>query len=56
LLEEADREGKRLQEQGKRILCIWDGSVVEKPESSTAEGFCPVVSSKAKRLNRSRRG
>src|SRR5919202_4245330 len=34
LLEEADREVQRLKEQGKRILCIWDGSVVEKPESS----------------------
>lgn len=56
VLEEADKEVKRLKDRGKRILCIWDGSVVEKPESSTAEGLCPVVSSKAKRLNRSRRG
>ncbi|WP_149404827.1 transposase [Dictyobacter arantiisoli] len=56
LLEEAEREVKRLQEKRKRILCIWDGSVIEKPESSVAEGLCPVRSSKAKRLNRSRRG
>jgi Transposase DDE domain len=56
LLEEADKEVKRLKEQGKRLLCIWDGSVLEKPESSTLEGLCPVVSSKAKRLNRSRKG
>lgn len=55
-LEEADKEVRRLKERGKKILCIWDGSVVEKPESSTAEGLCPVVSSKAKRLNRARRG
>jgi Transposase DDE domain len=56
LLEEADKEVQRLKELGKRILCLWDGSVIEKPESSTAEGLCPVVSSKAKRLNRSRKG
>jgi hypothetical protein len=56
LLEEADKEVKPLKEQGKRILCIWDGSVIEKPESSKLAGLCPVVSSKAKRLNRSRKG
>ena len=56
VLEEADKEVKRLKDQGKRILCLWHGSVVEKPESSTAEGVCPVISSKAKRLSRSRRG
>jgi hypothetical protein len=56
LLEEADKEVKKLKEQGKRILCIWDGSVLEKPESSKLEGLCPVISSKAKRLNRNRKG
>src|SRR5215469_18704453 len=56
LLEAADKEVKTLKEQGKRILCIWDGSVIEKPESSKLEGLCPVVSSKAKRLHRSRKG
>jgi len=56
LLEEADKEVKKLKEQGKKILCIWDGSVLEKPESSKIEGLCPVVSSKAKRLHRSRKG
>jgi hypothetical protein len=56
LLEEAEKEVKTLKEQGKRIVCIWDGSVIEKPERSTLEGLCPVVSSKAKRLNRSRKG
>lgn len=56
LLEEADKEVQRLKGLGKRILCIWDGSVLEKPESRTAEGLCPVISSKAKRLTRSRRG
>jgi hypothetical protein len=56
LLQEADTEVKRLKAQGKRVLCIWDGSVLEKPESRAAEGLCPVTSSKAKRLTRSRKG
>jgi hypothetical protein len=56
LLEEADKEVKNLKSQGKRIVCIWDGSVVEKPESRAAEGLCPVTSSKAKRLGRLRKG
>jgi hypothetical protein len=56
LLEEADKEVKKLKKAGKRILCLWDGSVLEKPESSKLEGLCPVVSSKAKRLSRNRKG
>lgn len=30
--------------------------MLEKPESSTSEGLCPVISSKAKRCNRSKKG
>ncbi len=56
LLHEANKEVERLKAQGKRILCIWDGSVLEKPESRTLEGVAPVLSSKAKRTNRSRKG
>jgi hypothetical protein len=56
LLEEADHEVKRLRQQGQRILCLWDDSVLEKPESSSSEGLCPVISSKAKRRNRSKKG
>jgi len=56
LLEEADKEVNKLKQEGKRILCLWDGSVLEKPESSQLEGLCPVVSSKAKRLARTRKG
>lgn len=37
-----------------RALCILDGSVLEKPESSQAEGLSPVISSKARRLSRPR--
>jgi Transposase DDE domain len=56
LLTEADKEVKRLREQGRRVLCIWDSSVIEKPESEKLEGLGPVVSSKAKRRNRSKKG
>lgn len=56
LLNEADKEVKRLKAEGKRVLCIWDGSVLEKAESRAAEGLCPVTSSKAKRLSRTRKG
>ena len=56
LLNEAQKEVERLKSQGKRILCIWDGSVLEKPESQKLEGIGPVLSSKAKRLSRSRKG
>jgi hypothetical protein len=56
LLDEANQEVRRLKEQGKRILCIWDGSVLEKPESEKLEGLCSVVSSKAKRLQRIKKG
>jgi hypothetical protein len=55
-LEKADEEVKKLKEQGKRILCIWDGSVLEKAESEKLEGLCPVLSSKAKRRQRTKRG
>jgi len=56
LVAKADEEVSKLKEQGKRILCLWDGSVVEKAESEKAEGLCPVLSSKAKRRQRSKRG
>jgi hypothetical protein len=56
LLEEANKEVERLKAEGKRILCWFDGSVIEKPESRTLEATGPVLSSKAKRLNRSRKG
>jgi hypothetical protein len=37
-----------------RVLCILDGSVLEKPESAQAEGLRPVRSAKARRLARPR--
>jgi hypothetical protein len=39
-----------------RSLCIWDGSVLEKPESEKTPGLCRVKSSKAKRLRKRRKG
>ncbi len=56
LLKKADEEVQKLKAQGKRILCIWDGSVLEKAESEKLEGLCPVLSSKAKRRGRTKRG
>jgi len=38
----------------QRALCILDGSVLEKPESTMLEGLRPVRSSKARRLARPR--
>lgn len=56
LLEKAEEEVQKLKQQGKPILCLWDGSVVEKAESETGEGLGPVLSSKAKRRGRTKRG
>lgn len=56
LLEEAAKEVERLHGLGERILCIMDGSVLEKAESTSLEAIGPVLSSKAKRTARSRKG
>jgi len=56
LLEEAATEVERLHGLGQRILCIMDGSVIEKAESTSLEAIGPVLSSKAKRTGRSRKG
>lgn len=47
---------KQLAQEGKSAYLLWDESVLEKPESKKAQGLCPVRSSKAKRLDRSRPG
>ena len=47
---------KELEQKGKRPLLLWDDSRVEKHESWVCEGLCSVLSSKAKRLTRIRRG
>lgn len=56
LLEQANVQVHRMHEQGKRVVCVWDGSVLEKPESEKLEGLSGVVSSKAKRLRKSKKG
>ena len=51
-----ERKVEELKGRGEEALCIWDGSVIEKPESTMLEGLGPVKSSKAKRRNRTRKG
>ena len=46
----------QLKQEGKRALLLWDDSRIEKHESWVCEGLCSVLSSKAKRLTRIRRG
>jgi Transposase DDE domain len=54
--EQADKRRKELNIAGEEALCIWDGSVIEKPESEKGEGLCAVKSSKAARLKKPRKG
>jgi hypothetical protein len=56
LLQRADLQVGQWQTRGQDGLLIWDGTVVEKPESLKAEGLCPVRSSKAVRLTRVKKG
>jgi len=56
LWHKAECELAQLEERGERALAIWDESVLEKPESITLEGLCPVRSSKAARLKRIKPG
>ncbi len=56
LLQEADSQIASWEAQGEDGLLIWDGTVLEKPESLCAEGLCAVRSSKALRLTRVKKG
>ena len=56
LWQQAETRLTELEAAGEEPLCIWDGSVLEKPESEQLEGLAPVRSSKAKRVPRSRPG
>ncbi len=56
LWEEAERRRQELERQGETPLCIWDSSVLEKPESEKLEGLGAVRSSRVRRLARSRKG
>ena len=54
LWQEAENSRQLMQQQGETPLCIWDSSVVEKPESEKLEGLGAVRSSRV--LARSRKG
>src|SRR2546430_8355937 len=56
LWQEAEQRRQQIEQQGETPLCIWESSVVEKPESEQLEGLGTVRSSKARRLGRSRKG
>src|SRR5436305_7049600 len=56
LWQEAEKRRQQMQQQGERPLCIWDSSVLEKPESEKLEGLGTVRSSRVRRLARSRKG
>jgi len=56
LWQEAEQSRQQMQQRGESPLCIWDSSVVEKPESEKLQGLGTVRSSKVRRLARSRKG
>jgi Transposase DDE domain len=56
LWDQAETRRKEMEQQGETPLCIWDSSVLEKPESSKLEGLGAVRSSRVRRLARSRKG
>jgi hypothetical protein len=47
---------EELRGRGESPLVIWDESVIEKPESIQAEGFCLIRSTKAVRLKKIKPG
>lgn len=54
--EQAEQGRKEMEERGETPLCIWDSSVLEKPESVALEGLGAVRSSRVRRLARTRPG
>lgn len=56
LWEQAEQRRQEWENRGERVLCIWDSSVLEKPESEKMEGLGAVRSSRVRRLARSRKG
>jgi Transposase DDE domain len=53
---QAQQRYEELRSEGEQVFVIWDGSVIEKPESQKAEELCAVKSSKAARRKKSRKG
>jgi hypothetical protein len=56
LWEQAEVGRKQIEQRAELPLCIWDSSVIEKPESEHLQGLGAVRSSRVKRLARSRKG
>src|SRR5450755_318187 len=56
LLQRADEQIAQWEARGQEGLLIWDGTVLEKPESLKAQGLCAVRSSKAARLTHVKKG
>ncbi len=54
--EQAEHFRQTLEQRGETPLCVWDSSILEKPESTKLAGLGKVRSSKARRLARSRPG
>jgi hypothetical protein len=50
-----EKRYEELKREGEEVFVIWDGSVIEKPESQKAEDLCAVKSSKAARRKKSRK-
>ena len=56
LWDQAEMARAQMEQRGETPLCIWDSSVLEKPESTQLEGLGAVRSSRVRRLARSRAG
>lgn len=56
LWQQADAHVQALRASGEDLLLVWDGSVLEKPETLKNDDLCAVRSSKARRLKRIRPG
>jgi hypothetical protein len=53
--QEAEQRRDEIEHHGETALCIWDSSVVAKPESEKLEGLGAVRSSKARPVGRRRK-
>jgi len=56
LWQQANARIQALRSAGEDVLLVWDGSVLEKPETIKNDDLCAVRSSKARRLKRIRPG
>lgn len=56
LWQQADARVQVLRSAAEDVLLVWDGSVLEKPETLKNDDLCAVRSSKARRLKRIRPG